>query len=72
MRVSTVEINQNSVQQRGVGNARYNDNRGGGAATIGGVENSSFLCTCICYIFMWTVMLLMHALMNSGSVEYTS
>ena len=49
---------------------------------IGGLEQSgvgcldklniAFLCLLISYIFMWTVMLLIHLPTNSGSVECTS
>ena len=47
---------------------QYNNNRGGG-----GVEQKGrFLLTRIFYIFMCTVMLLIHLLMSSGSVECTS
>ena len=54
---------------------RYNSNQGGwnNRGVLGEIENSPFLRqTRICYISMCIVMLLIHILLNSGSVECTS
>ena len=56
---------------------RYNNNWGvgiiGGGGVLGEIENSPFLMkTRTCYISMCIVMLLIHLLLNSRSVECTS